>query len=93
VPEEYTRTNWSDRIVERPSTYTMTQNPDGTITLTPSPGTVVQEGTIVNAGRLNNIEEGLVEVFGRTRLVDTVTGKHYWLCVQDGELFLEVISE
>jgi hypothetical protein len=52
----YTPTVWQDRIVEKPRTYTLTNNPDGTVTLTPAPGTVVQEGTPVNAIRLNNLE-------------------------------------
>jgi len=38
----------------------MQQNPDGTVTLTPAPGTVVQEGTPVNAANLNKIEQGFV---------------------------------
>jgi hypothetical protein len=56
----YTPTNWQDRIVQKPLTYTMTNNADGTITLTPAPGTVTQAGTPVNATALNNIENKLV---------------------------------
>ncbi len=56
----YEPTNWKDRVVEKPRTFTMQQNPDGTITLVPAPGTVVQEGTPVNAANLNKLENGLV---------------------------------
>ena len=56
----YTPTEWKDRVVEKPRTFNMQQNPDGTITLIPAPGTVVQEGTPVNAANLNKIEQGLV---------------------------------
>lgn len=58
---EYTPTIWIDRIVEKPLTYSVTENTDGTITLTPVPGTVTAEGTKVNANRLNNIESGIVK--------------------------------
>lgn len=57
----YQKTDWKDRIVQRPLTYTMQQNADGTVTLIPSPGTVTQQGTPVNAALLNKIEDGLVE--------------------------------
>lgn len=60
---------WKDRIVERPRTYEKIENPDGTITLTPSPGQVIQEGTPVNAENMNNIEQGIEDTQAR---VDTV---------------------
>ena len=56
----YTPTEWKDRVVEKPRTFNMQNNPDGTVTLTPAPGTVVQEGTPVNAANLNKIEQGFV---------------------------------
>ena len=56
----YEPINWKDRIVEKPRTYYIQNNPDGTITLIPAPGTVVQEGTPVNAANLNKMEQGLV---------------------------------
>ena len=52
----YTPTTWQDRVVESPNTYTETQNADGTITLTPAPGTVTQQGTPLSAANLNNLE-------------------------------------
>lgn len=55
----YEPTVWKDRIVERPRTFQVQNNPDGTITLIPAPGTVVQEGTPVNATNLNKLEQGL----------------------------------
>lgn len=51
------RTNWQDHSAEKPHTYTMTDNGDGTVTLTPAQGTVYQQGTAVNAANLNNIED------------------------------------
>lgn len=55
----YRRTNWKDHVVEYPNRYTETANGDGTVTHTPQPGEVVQQGTPINATNLNNLEEGL----------------------------------
>lgn len=58
----YIKTNWSDRVVQNPSTYTMRNNPDGTITLIPAPGTVQNSGTPIKAEYLNNMEKGIEDV-------------------------------
>ena len=55
----YTPTEWKDHIVERPRTYTISPNDDGTITLHPVSGTVEQQGTPVSAKNLNHIEQGV----------------------------------
>lgn len=71
----YDKTNWQDRVVERPRTYTETTNPDGSITLTPAPGTIVQEGTPVNAGAMNHLEAGVWDAYWQsesTPLADDV---------------------
>lgn len=58
----YVKTTWEDRVVERPRTYTVTTNADGSITLTPAEGTVITTGTPVNADNLNKVEAGLETV-------------------------------
>ena len=40
--------NFSDRITEYPTRYTMTNNADGSVTLTPSPGNITNAGTPLN---------------------------------------------
>lgn len=55
----YDPTIWKDRVVEKPRTYCVQNNPDGTITLIPAPGEVYEEGTPVNALNLNKLEQGL----------------------------------
>lgn len=50
---------WQDRIVENPRTFTVQNNADGTITLIPAPGQIIQAGTPVNAANLNGIETDL----------------------------------
>ena len=56
----YVRTVWKNREVERPRTYEKIENPDGTITLIPSEGTIIEEGTPIIAANMNNIEDGIV---------------------------------
>lgn len=58
---QYNPTNWKDRIVQFPNRY-KDQN-DNVLTLTQDPGTVAQEGTLVEAEKMNNIEEGVAHLF------------------------------
>ena len=53
---------WKDRRVERPNTYNIQTNIDGTITLIPVPGTVYEPGTPLNAHNLNQINKSLDEI-------------------------------
>lgn len=55
----YQRTTWKDHVVERPKTYTVTENSDGTQTHVDAPGEVIQLGTPMSATNFNNLEEGL----------------------------------
>lgn len=50
---------WKDRVVEKPRTFNIQNNPDGTVTLLPAPGQIIQEGTPVNATNLNGLENDL----------------------------------
>lgn len=56
----YRRIHWKDRRVERPRTYVLTPNVDGSQTLTDAPGEVTQEGTPISAENLNRAEEALL---------------------------------
>lgn len=55
----YVKQMWEDRQVEFPMTFTMVENDNGTVTLTPYPGVVSNEGTKFTAARMNNIEDGI----------------------------------
>ncbi len=57
---KYIKTNWLDRIVEFPNRYKDQNN--NSITLTEDPGDVAQEGTLVDAQHLNNIENGVSDL-------------------------------
>lgn len=55
----YTKNTWTDRSVERPLTYTLQTNTDGSTTLIPAEGTIVTPGTPITADKLNNMESGI----------------------------------
>ncbi len=46
---------WKNRVVERPRTYRLQQNADGTVTIIPEEGEVYEAGTPVNADNLNKL--------------------------------------
>ena len=50
---------WKDHAVNPANTYEVTENGDGTITLTPG-GTVIQQGTNMSAVNFGNMEEGIL---------------------------------
>ncbi len=58
----YEKLNFKDRIVEKPNTYTVQTNEDGTVTLIPAFGNTLQEGTAINHGSMDHIEEGILEL-------------------------------
>lgn len=55
----YIKNIWVDQDVERPRTYQVTHNADGSITLIDDFGNVVNLGTPVNADHMNHIEDGI----------------------------------
>lgn len=58
----YEKQLWNDRQVEKPLTFTMTNNDDGTVTLTPAPGKITNEGDPMSAERLNHMEDGIAQI-------------------------------
>jgi hypothetical protein len=58
----YEPTIWTNREVERPRTFTMQTNADGTVTLIPAEGTVIEGGTPIVAENMNKIENGIVNL-------------------------------
>jgi hypothetical protein len=72
----YIPTVWENREVERPRTYIMTENADGTVTLTPSEGTVFAAGTPLDAANLNKLENQVAanDTNKVSKAGDTMTG-------------------
>ncbi|MCC8136407.1 MAG: hypothetical protein LUG91_00850 [Ruminococcus sp.] len=54
----YSNLTWLDHAVTPDRTFTVTENSDGTVTLTPA-GTVIQQGTNMSAANFNNLEMGV----------------------------------
>ena len=69
----YKRTNWKDRVVEKPHTYTETDNGDGTNTYTEAPGEVITQGTPLSATNFNNIEDALQHLSVAFDMYATIT--------------------
>ncbi|MEG2412384.1 MAG: hypothetical protein RSA29_10535 [Clostridium sp.] len=86
----YTKTVWKDRIVEKPRTYDVTNNLDGSITLTPKSGLITEEGTPISASNMNNIEDGITKA---SVIEDTVTKEKYRWGIENGSVFLEKVVE
>lgn len=59
--KQYEKTNWKDRIVQFPNRYKDQNN--NVLTLTQDPGEVAQDGTMVEAEVMNNIEDGIGHLF------------------------------
>lgn len=57
----YSIKTWIDHVVQRPKTYTITDNADGTKTLTDAPGSIVQQGTPMSATNFNAVEGGIAD--------------------------------
>lgn len=68
----YTKNVWVDQDVQRPKTYEVTNNADGSVTLTDSFGVVTEIGTPVNAVNMNHIEDGVAD---NDTAISTINGK------------------
>jgi hypothetical protein len=67
----YTPTDWKDHVVQRPKTFEVKKNADGTLTLVPSPGDVIQQGTPMSATNFNNAEQGILTAHSMLDLLYT----------------------
>lgn len=93
----YEKTNFKDHEVERPLTFKVQENIDGTITLIPSPGEIVEEGTDLKAEYFNKMEEGIIKALDGAILIDQgndpdFTNIKYELEVRDGLLGIKVVD-
>ncbi|SHG90665.1 hypothetical protein SAMN02744040_00118 [Tepidibacter thalassicus DSM 15285] len=68
----YKKTQWQDHVVEYPNKYEEVSNPDGTVTLIPKQGEVIQQGTPMSATNFNKMEEG---IFQAHVSVENITGR------------------
>lgn len=56
----YNITHWLDHVTQFPGRRSMTENADGTVTLTRAEGEIIQQGTPRNATHYNNMETGIL---------------------------------
>lgn len=56
------RIGWKDHVVTRPRTYTKVVNSDNSETFTPSPGSIIQQGTPQSATNFNTMDEALQHI-------------------------------
>ena len=68
----YEKKKWYDHVVERPDTYRAAENEDGSVTFTPDPLEVIQEGTAQSAANFNRLEEGLQAVSATVDFLTTL---------------------
>ena len=59
----YNMTNWKDYITQYKDRYNLVKNSDGTTTLVPVTGTIIQAGTPVDANAMNNMEMGIKNLY------------------------------
>ena len=58
----YKRIGWKDHVVQRPRTYRVEENSDGSKTMIPEPGAVLQQGTPQSARNFGMMDAGLQAV-------------------------------
>lgn len=95
----YIPNEWKDQVVQRPKTYQMNNNDDGSVTLVDSFGLVTELGTPVNEDYMNHIEQGIAgaairyykttETFKNNEVVlniNTEGGVELWKSLTDNNL-------
>ena len=65
----YNPTYWMDEFTEHPERYRLQNNQDGSITLIPHHGQLVQKGTEFNSIHMNNIENGIKNLYDNLDLL------------------------
>lgn len=69
-----TPTEWKNREVERPRTFRLQNNTDGTVTLLPAEGNIIEPGTPIIADNMNKIEQGIADA---QAALEDVAPKHH----------------
>ncbi len=69
----YTPTDWKNREVENPRTFQLQSNPNGTTTLLPKEGNVIEAGTPIIADNMNKIEQGIKDAHDGLAGIGNVT--------------------
>lgn len=70
----YNKIKWQDHVVTRPRTYTEVTNSDGSKTMNPAMGEVLQQGTPQSASNFNNSEVALAHYAVAMDMMATIMG-------------------
>lgn len=81
----YDKNTWVDQQVQRPKTYQVTNNDDGSITLIDHFGNVTELGTPVNADHMNYIENGIANTTRKYSITETFNNGEIVQGTVDGE--------
>lgn len=73
----YNWTQWLDHVVTPSNCFTMTDNKDGTFTITPT-GKVMQQGTPQDQNHFNNTESGIVDAHTAVGLLLNFARQNAW---------------
>lgn len=65
----YKKINWKNHIVEYPLRRTIEDNSDGTYTVSPSPGEILQRGTKQSAENFNHMDDGIFDISMFTQFI------------------------
>lgn len=82
----YNRTYWQNHVTEFENRYTEVVNDDGTVSHDPVEGEILQQGTPQDEKNFNNIEEGIVALYGTAlQLVSSVRHHSQYIGNLNGE--------
>ncbi|MBQ7565811.1 MAG: hypothetical protein IJT18_01705, partial [Oscillospiraceae bacterium] len=82
----YKRTYWEDEVRSPSNRYTVTDNADGTKTITKA-GTVMQQGTFQDQEHFNNMEAGITDAHLAAQLMLNALRQNEWE-IERGEVTL-----
>lgn len=83
----YNKTIWTNREVERPNTYNLVDNGDGTTTLVKAEGNILSAGTPIVASNMNKIEDALENFALTSEIVEKgQTSNGHYLKFANGNL-------
>lgn len=89
----YIPNEWKDQVVQRPKTYQMNNNDDGSVTLVNSFGLVTELGTPVNEDYMNHIEQGIAGTGVRKYSTSETYNEGEWvLSESDGKLYKSLVA-
>lgn len=73
----YSKTMWLDHVTDKPGLYVITDNKNGTWTITPA-GKVMQQGTPQDQAHFNNVENGVWDLYAAFGMLLNTVRQQGW---------------